>query len=1512
VRTSAETRVILAKGGRLAADAAGSRAACTRRLTPAVLGVVALFFLAPRLRAQSNVIVTVAGRGAAGVTLSLPTGVAADAAGNFYVADTYNCVIQKISNGVSSVFAGIPGNCSPGSGTNPTQLSLQYPIDVVSCDGNVYFATHGFDPIITNSGSPPVGGSIYEINASGNLTMLPTPSVTTQSGPTFPVALACDTNGNVFVSSYFYLAEITFYGSVDEIPAGSQMTQNWVSLFNSAYPGIAVDGKGNVFVLQTSSVLQGWLGVPSFSQGGGIVQLFAPGGSTTGHTITTGGQLSNASRLAIDASGNFYVTQAAAGASPTVYVTTIPPGGGSQTTFAGNGAASYGGDGGSAAMAELNNANGLAFDSCGSLYIADAGNQIIRKVFNPSTGSAAPCTSGSSGGGSGGSVSAEVTLQPSTAQASTGQAINFNSNITIANCPSCTAPLQGEVFFCANSSAPANSTSSIPCEGGATLGTVAVNNPANATGGSVSLNYSFPIAGTYSVTAEYFSPPILPATSQPNTITVCGASCADPSVPFNIIPNSTFPIALTPGVLSTRYSTAGEVAFDSSGGVFQLNSTAGTITHYDAQGGKAQVSLLAAGGTLSCSANLCGMAMGSDGNLYIADTGNNRILKVVSPAGSSPTVSVITPAALTPALKSPMGIVQTSGLVYVTDAGGLGGTARAVGFLPDGSNPFTITSSTITGPSLGQLLGIAVNPSTLTVYIANAPLTGSTSSGNIIQVPSGGSASVLPMPGGVTLQSPFGLAMDPSHGLYISDTGTHQIYRMDVQGNVLVVAGNLTNVETGEGVSATATGLTTPTWLGIDNSNSIWMSDGSSVRRVDTTQALVDFTTAGQSQAIYITSDVSALQGSVAFEFASPLLAGGGSGDFSVASNSSCSLTSPVNLSPNSSCNLVVTLNSAGSGAVASVSVLGEIQIFLGPFNSSPSVALTQVVNLDGSASGGIVPLQIISLPSPVPQGTVGAAYAVTFLPTGGSGVITIKEAGIPPPGLIFNSAGTLSGTPAQAGSFPITVTAADSQAGTFNLPITIVINPARGVTSTQLTSSLNPSVVAELVTFTATVTTNGTQIAAGPVTFNEGGTTLASGTLNGAGVATFTTSTLVAGTHVISAAYGGDPNNLASVSGTVSQVVQAIASPVSLVIPETVGISDLPVSKGVSVPENVKISDAMYLTPLIGVIGVPAAAFSDSSLGFNNTAQSVQSLTVSNVGQAPLKFIGSYSISPGFTVGPILCSDGSTSLPSSLASGGQCNFTISYVGPSTSGSITFIDNAALSSPASTQSGPNYAQTIQLNGAATSSVVIGPPSATVNIPTIYEPIHVTDTFVPPVASVPYVLGFTQAAASTAFANAGLTTGPVTTAASATVAAGRVISQSPGAGSPASFETAVSIVISSGAPFVRISPSSSNPVRVAAGSSTYIVAVTLTNGGNVSIGTLTLVKATLGSLGALTFPSGTTVSNIAPGASATFTATFSSAAGAPGKSVPVSFTGTYTAGSLNGNWTASFRSSGPLP
>jgi len=100
------------------------------------------------------------------------------------------------------------------------------------------------------------------------------------------------------------------------------------------------------------------------------------------------------------------------------------------------------------------------------------------------------------------------------------------------------------------------------------------------------------------------------------------------------------------------------------------------------------------------------------------------------------------------------------------------------------------------------------------------------------------------------------------------------------------------------------------------------------------------------------------------------------------------------------------------------------------------------------------------------------------------------------------------------------------------------VVNQAS--TTTTIASSANPSQFGQTVTFTATVTAvaPGAGLPTGTVTFTDGGNTIGTGTLNGAGQATFATNTLSVATHSIVASYGGDTNFLTSTSAALSQVV--------------------------------------------------------------------------------------------------------------------------------------------------------------------------------------------------------------------------------------------------------------------------------------------------------------------------------------------------------------------------------------
>ncbi|HXB74864.1 MAG TPA: Ig-like domain-containing protein [Candidatus Acidoferrales bacterium] len=100
------------------------------------------------------------------------------------------------------------------------------------------------------------------------------------------------------------------------------------------------------------------------------------------------------------------------------------------------------------------------------------------------------------------------------------------------------------------------------------------------------------------------------------------------------------------------------------------------------------------------------------------------------------------------------------------------------------------------------------------------------------------------------------------------------------------------------------------------------------------------------------------------------------------------------------------------------------------------------------------------------------------------------------------------------------------------------VVNKA--ATTTVVSSSANPSVYSQPVTFTATVTATapGGGVPTGTVTFKNGNTTLGTGSLNGSGAATFTTSTLNVASHSITAVYGGSTSFNTSTSPVLTQTV--------------------------------------------------------------------------------------------------------------------------------------------------------------------------------------------------------------------------------------------------------------------------------------------------------------------------------------------------------------------------------------
>jgi Bacterial Ig-like domain (group 3) len=172
---------------------------------------------------------------------------------------------------------------------------------------------------------------------------------------------------------------------------------------------------------------------------------------------------------------------------------------------------------------------------------------------------------------------------------------------------------------------------------------------------------------------------------------------------------------------------------------------------------------------------------------------------------------------------------------------------------------------------------------------------------------------------------------------------------------------------------------------------------------------------------------------------------------------------------------------------------------------------------------------------------TYGQAVTFTASVTGSvgtpTGTVTFKS-GSAVLGTVSLSSGTASLTTStlSAGTKSITVvyngdlTYADSTSTALSQKVN------KAPTGTSISSSSNPSTSGQSVTFTVTVS-SATATPSGTVTFKLGATLLGTGTLNGSGVATFTTSTLPVGSDSITANYGGNSNFVAS-SASMTQVV--------------------------------------------------------------------------------------------------------------------------------------------------------------------------------------------------------------------------------------------------------------------------------------------------------------------------------------------------------------------------------------
>jgi signal peptidase I len=257
-----------------------------------------------------------------------------------------------------------------------------------------------------------------------------------------------------------------------------------------------------------------------------------------------------------------------------------------------------------------------------------------------------------------------------------------------------------------------------------------------------------------------------------------------------------------------------------------------------------------------------GIAVDSSGNIYIADTTNNRIRKVDATTGVITTIAgggastacTFNGAATSVSLSGPRGVaVDGSGNVYIADTGRncvrkvVGTTVSQVA--GGGASTACTFNGAATSVSLSAPGGVAVDSSG-TVYIADTgrncvrKVVGTT----VSQVAGGGASTACTFSGAATsvsLSAPGGVAVDSSGNVYIADTSRNCIRKV-VGTTVSQVAGGGATTTCGT-VAVGSVSLSAPAGVAVDSSGRVVIADGgrNCVRMVSGTNVVQVAGTAG-------------------------------------------------------------------------------------------------------------------------------------------------------------------------------------------------------------------------------------------------------------------------------------------------------------------------------------------------------------------------------------------------------------------------------------------------------------------------------------------------------------------------------------------------------------------------------------------------------------------------------------------------------------------------------------------
>ena len=637
-----------------------------------------------------------------------------------------------------------------------------------------------------------------------------------------------------FLALFVVLAEPAFPQGVIGTLAGTELVFDGdgkaaASVSLGRVAGVALDPSGNLVIADPSNAVV--LGVDSKGivhvlAGNGLQSLSGDGGPATSAALS--GPLG----AAFDSAGNLYIADTANHRIRKVSMD------GTISTVAGGTTPGFSGDGGPAAQSLLFAPSGVVVDSSGNLYINDNLNHRVRRI------TAAGIISTVAGNGQTGYCGDnQPALQACFADVE-GLAVDGNGNLYIADFGN-------------------NRVSKVDQKGVITtvLGPSSLNAPGGVAVDSAANVY---ISDTNNVRIVKVTPQGSVSTVAGNgTLGFCGdggaAAQACLRTPFGLVLDSVGNLYVADrdnfrirkitaaGVISTVAGKGGfglfpdgtqavnaslfqpyGVSTDAAGNIYVADTNNNFIRRVKPDGTMLTIAgnggnEFSGDGGPAAQAGLsapAAVAVDAQNNVYIADTGNNRIRKI-TPAGVISTVAA-------GSLNTPLQVlVDAGGNLFIADSGN--NRIRRVA-AADG------TISTVAGTGQGSFCGdgpatqACLNfPSGIAFDTAGNLYIADRANGRIRRLASGAITTVAS-----GLPSPSGIAVDKSGAVYYSDSGatssTNQVYKLAASGQAVSLAGNGKTAFCGDGQLATNACLNTPWGLAVDSQGDLLIADATNNR----------------------------------------------------------------------------------------------------------------------------------------------------------------------------------------------------------------------------------------------------------------------------------------------------------------------------------------------------------------------------------------------------------------------------------------------------------------------------------------------------------------------------------------------------------------------------------------------------------------------------------------------------------------------------------------------------------